>query len=153
MDQDMCVAGCVAVPIPVGEEVLESPRCRFVQGARVLLKAHFSTTALPLWKEHLSLVAACVTCKQPDAACCLFLSVFGSCKCEVCAVTGFLFPLVSGTSRSQSDAEQTNGPPFPKVTSCFPTHLQRHFPSPGLAWSWSLSQKGGRGRCCSSQSS
>lgn len=53
-------------------------------------------------------------------------------------MTGFLFPLVSGTSHSQRDAEQTNGPLFPKVTSCFPTHLQRHFPSPGLAGSSSL---------------
>lgn len=68
-------------------------------------------------------------------------------------MTGFLFLLVSGTSRSQRDAEQTNGPLFPKVTSCFPTHLQRHFPSPGLAGSSLLCQKGGRGRCCSSQSS
>ena len=97
-----------------------------------------------------------MTCKQPDTAfaACFCVSLSGSCECQVCTVTGFLFPLVSGTSCSQRDAEQTNGPLFPKVTSCFPTHLQRHFPFPGLARrSSSLCQKGGRGRCFSFPSS
>jgi len=70
-----------------------------------------------------------------------------------CAALRFLFLLVLGTGCLQRDAEQTNGPPLPKVTSCFPTHLQRHFPFPGTASSSSLCQGGGRGRCCSFASS
>lgn len=133
--------------------MLVSIRCRFVSESMCAPQSpllHHSVSSLegtPL------LIAACEL--QTARRCLLPVSfcLFGSHECQVCAMTGFLFPLVLGTSRSQRDAEQTNRPPFPKVTSCFPTHLQRHFPSPGLAGSSSLCQKGGRGRCCSSQSS
>lgn len=138
-------------------EMLASTRSRFVRGrAHVYPADPTSPSHSFLSGRNISPSLRCVTCKQLDSARCLFLSVplvAASVRSVPRAAAGFLFPLVLGTGCSRRDAEQTNGPPFPKVTSCFPTHLQRHFPFPGLAGSSSLCQKGGRGRRCSSQSS
>lgn len=57
-----------------GMEMLASLCCRFVSAAHVPHRAHFSITVFPLWKEHLSFIAACDL--HALIAGCFFLSLW-----------------------------------------------------------------------------